>query len=217
MLIPHALLPIVALAYAAGIIQDEQEEQTLTYLLIRPIPRWAIYAVKLLATLTTTVILTTVFTALTFVAIYVGSQSPLGEVSVRCLKAIAMHDLAVIAYCCLFGLFSLMTDRALVLGIVYSVIFEGFIANMPFGIRLITIIYYCRSIAYQWMEFKVTARGHTEDLAATAWKFNPKLMAEMTSIQTCVTVLVVASLVFAGIGSIMFARREFHVKTPEGN
>src|SRR5947209_4341195 len=48
--IPQALLPLVALVYASGIIQDEQEEQTLTYLLIRPIPRWAIYGVKLLAT-----------------------------------------------------------------------------------------------------------------------------------------------------------------------
>ena len=52
MFIPQALLPLIALVYAAGIIQDEQEEQTLTYLLIRPIPRWAIYFVKLLATLT---------------------------------------------------------------------------------------------------------------------------------------------------------------------
>ncbi len=217
MLIPQALLPIVALVYAAGIIRDEQEEQTLTYLLIRPIPRWAIYSVKLLATLTTTVLLTTVFTALTFVAIYVGSESSAGEVSLRCLKTIAMHDLAVVAYCCLFGLISLRTNRTLVFGIVYSIIFEGVIANMPFGIRLITVIYYCRSIAYQWMEFKWNRYGHNIDLAADAWKFDPKLMAEMTSIQTCVTILVVASLVFAVIGSLMCARREFHVKTPEGN
>ena len=41
MFIPQALLPLVALLYASGIIQDEQEEQTITYLLIRPIPKWA--------------------------------------------------------------------------------------------------------------------------------------------------------------------------------
>jgi hypothetical protein len=173
--------------------------------------------VKLLATLTTTVLLTTVFTALTFVAIYVGSESSAGEVSLRCLKTIVMHDLAVIAYCCLFGLISLLTNRTLVFGIVYSIIFEGLIANMPFGIRLITVIYYCRSIAYQWMSFKVNRYGHNIDFAADAWNFDPKLMDEMTSIQTCVTILVVASLFFAGIASLLCARREFHVKTPEGN
>src|SRR5262249_7859797 len=70
MFIPQALLPLVALLYGSGIIQDEQEEQTLTYLLIRPLPRWAIYVVKVLATLTTTAALTAVFTALTYAVIY---------------------------------------------------------------------------------------------------------------------------------------------------
>ena len=41
--IPHALAPLAALLYSAGIIQDEVEDQTLTYLLLRPLPRWALY------------------------------------------------------------------------------------------------------------------------------------------------------------------------------
>ncbi len=68
-LIPHALVPLAALLYAAGIIQDEVEEQTLTYLLLRPLPRWAIYLVKLLATLLVISVLTAVFTAATFAVI----------------------------------------------------------------------------------------------------------------------------------------------------
>src|SRR5712691_2312846 len=75
MFFPQGLLPLVALIYASGIIQDEQEEQTITYLLIRPIPKWALYTVKLLATLTTTVILTAIFTALTYAAIYAGADT----------------------------------------------------------------------------------------------------------------------------------------------
>jgi ABC-2 type transport system permease protein len=217
MLIPHALLPIVALVYAAGVIRDEQEEQTLTYLLIRPIPRWAIYSVKLLATLTTTVLLTTIFTSLTFVAIYVGSTAELSEVSLRCLRTIAVHDLAVIAYCCLFGFVSLFTNWTLVFGIVYTLIFEGLIANLDFGIRMITVVYYCRLIAYQSLPFKITDHGHTEDLAADAWQFDTKSTSNMVSIQTCVTVLLVASVVLAAIASLLCARREFHVKTPDAN
>jgi ABC-2 type transport system permease protein len=215
LLIPQALLPIVALTYAAGIIRDEQEEQTLTYLLIRPIPRWTIYSVKLLATLTTTVLLTTIFTALTFVAVYAGNDKPLDEVAVRCLKTIGLHDLAVIAYCCLFGLISLFSNRTLIVGIVYTVLFEGLIANLDFGIRLITVIYYCRAIAYQTLDFKVTEHGHTDDIAADVWQIDPKSLPTMISIQTCIMVLVFASFVFAAIGSLLCARREFHVKTPE--
>ena len=52
-LIPHALAPLAALLCAGGIIRDEVEEQTLTYVLLRPLPRTAIYAVKLLAALVT--------------------------------------------------------------------------------------------------------------------------------------------------------------------
>ena len=62
MFIPQAILPLVALLYASSMIQDELEEQTITYLLIRPLPKLALYLVKLLATITATVALTVVFT-----------------------------------------------------------------------------------------------------------------------------------------------------------
>src|SRR5258708_3312941 len=84
MFIPQGLLPLVALIYASGMIQDEQEEQTITYLLIRPIPKWALYLGKLLATLTTAVMLTAFFTALTYAAIYLGVQSRPPNVLFRC-------------------------------------------------------------------------------------------------------------------------------------
>ena len=62
-LIPQALLPLTALLFASGMVQDEVEEQTLTYLLIRPIPRWLIYLVKVVATWLVISALATVFTA----------------------------------------------------------------------------------------------------------------------------------------------------------
>jgi hypothetical protein len=89
MFIPQALLPLVALLYASGMIQDELEEQTITYLLIRPIPRWALYLTKLLATLTTTVVLTSIFTALTYAAVYVGTDAH-GE-NIRSLRQGGCH------------------------------------------------------------------------------------------------------------------------------
>ncbi len=46
-MIPQALVPITALVFASGMISDEVEEQTLTYLLIRPVPKSVIYLVKL--------------------------------------------------------------------------------------------------------------------------------------------------------------------------
>jgi ABC-2 type transport system permease protein len=220
MLIPQALLPLLALLYASGIIQDEQEEQTFTYILIRPIAKWAIYVVKMLATLTTTIALSTVFTTLTYLVIYLGTNAGAEGVSLRCLKAVGVHALAVTAYCCLFGLMSLLTRWTLVLGFLYAAIFEGLLANLPFGVRLLTIIYYTRLIAYRSMEFILPQpRGGKEDIAADAWQLDIKAdpnLADHPSLTTCLTVLLVASLVGIVLGALLCWRREFHVKTPEG-
>ena len=53
-LVPHGALPFAALLLSSGLIQDEVEEQTLTYLLVRPLPRWVIFLTKLLAAVVAT-------------------------------------------------------------------------------------------------------------------------------------------------------------------
>jgi ABC-2 type transport system permease protein len=221
MFIPQAILPLVALIYASGIVRDEQEEQTMTYLLIRPIPKWALYGMKLFATLTTTVILVVALTFLTYAAVYLGSDTGFKDAASRAWQAAGIHSLAVVAYCCLFGLISLLTKRALVVGILYAALFEGAIANLPFSIRLATVIYYTRLIAYHSMQFLTPMPNNpsrTTDLAAEAWQFDvqadPGLLAH-PQVRTCLIVLLAASAASALIAAILFSVREFHLKTPE--
>jgi ABC-2 type transport system permease protein len=191
-------------------------------LLIRPISKWALYLVKLFATLTTTVLLTSAMTVLLYATIYVGTHADLHDVALRCLKAASIHSLAVITYCCLFGLISLLTSRALVVGILYAGLFEGLLANLPFNIRLATIIYYTRLIAYRSLSFVTTfeygGRSITNDIAAEVWQLNiaedPGL-AQQPQIRACVTVLLVVSLFCAVAAAALFSQREFYVKTPE--
>ena len=220
MLIPHAVLPLAALIYASGIIQDEQEDQTITYLLIRPLPKWAIYVVKLLATITTTLILTWVFTTLTYAAIYLGAGTTPPDLPMRCLTAAGIHSLGVMTYCCLFGLLSLLTKRVLVTGILYVIVIEGILANLPFGVRLITVIYYTRLIAYRSLDFIVSQFGRVENIAAEAWQLDiqkdPNLL-EHPTMRTCLIVLLSACVVFTALAAFICTRREFHVKTPEKN
>ena len=218
MFIPQALLPLVALVYASGMIQDEQEEQTLTYLLIRPIPKWALYTFKLLATLTTTVVLTMVFTALTYAAIYAGAADHPDHLAHRCLTAALIHSLAVVSYCCLFGLASLLTRRTLIVGILYIVLIEGVLANMPLGIRLITVIYYTRVIAYRTLSFVVPNPQGMQDVAGNVWNFDfgaDPMLLEHPTVGTSIKVLLIAGLACTILAAILASRREFHVKTPE--
>ena len=219
MFIPQALLPLTALVYASGIIRDEQEEQTLTYLLVRPISKWALYVVKLLATLTTTVLLTVILTCLTFAAIYISADLAVDDVMSRCLITAATHSLAMIAYCSLFGLISLLTKRTLVVGVLYTVAVEGLLANLPFGIRLVAVIYYSRLIAYRTMNFVVSGpHGRPINVAAEAWQLDvhsdPKLL-DHPQLGTCVAVLLLGSVICTATAAWLCARREFHVKTPE--
>jgi ABC-2 type transport system permease protein len=218
MLIPHGIIPLTALIYSTGIINDEQEEQTITYLLIRPLPKWAIYVVKLLATLTTTVVLTWLVTVVTYGAIYLGADSTVPDVWLRCLKAAGILSLAVVAYCCLFGLMSLMTKRVLLAGIVYALGVEFVVASLPVGIRLIALNYYIRLIAYRSLDFVYSEYGRAENIAANAWHFrdDPNLIHHPT-MQTCFIVLLSACVVFTALAAFICTRREFHVKTPEKN
>jgi ABC-2 type transport system permease protein len=219
MFIPQALLPLVALLYGSGIIQDEQEEQTFTYLLIRPIPRWAIYVVKVVATLTTVVVLTATFTTLTYGVIYIGADAGGANVPLRCLQAVGIHCLAVCAYCCLFALISLLTRWSLLLGFLYAALVEGLLANLPFAIRLLTIVYHSRIIAYRSMDFKVHRGTMTIDVADLAWQLDAKADSNLTnhpSLAVSLTVLLMSCFVFTLLGAYLCSQREFHVKTPEG-
>jgi ABC-2 type transport system permease protein len=218
-LIPQAFLPLVALLYASGIIQDEQEDQTITYLLIRPISKRLIYMVKMLATWTTCVLLVVGLIVLTYAAIYARGSADPTEIAQRCLWSSAILSLAVVAYCSLFGLMSLLTRRVLVVGVVYAVIVEGLLATFPLSLRLATIVYYTRILGHRTLDFIVHwPREQQEDVAATAWLLdikNDPTLAEHPQALTCILVLLTASIVCTLIGGWLCSRREFHVKTPE--
>jgi ABC-2 type transport system permease protein len=219
LLIPQALLPLVALLYASGIIQDEQEEQTITYLLTRPIAKWQLYIIKMAATWTTTVVLVILLTGLTFAAIYAMRDADLSEATSRWLMAASILSLAAIAYCSIFGAMSLLTKRTLIIGILYIAIIEGLLATFPLSLRWGTVIYHTRLIAYRTLDFVVTwPRGDQHDVAGTAWLLNidddPSLI-EHPEFSTSIYILVGTSIVCTALAAWICSQREFHVKTPE--
>jgi ABC-2 type transport system permease protein len=218
-LVPQALLPLVALLYASGIVQDEQEDQTITYLLVRPISKPLIYVVKMAATWTTTVLLVVALTIFTYSAIYAGAAVEITTTTSRCIKTATILSLAAIAYCSIFGAISLLTKRTLIVGILYTAIVEGLLASLPLSLRWGTIIYYTRIMAYRTLDFVVTwPRGRQDDVAAAAWFLNTETdptLAEHPQLSTCVLIMVSASLAFTLLAAWLCTLREFHVKTPE--
>lgn len=202
-LIPHALAPLTALLYSAGIIQDEIEEQTLTYLLLRPLPRWAIYLAKLLATMVVTAALTAVFTAATFAVIALTAREPVAAgLAERALKMAGLLALAQTSYCALFGLLGLLMRRSLLIGVAYIVLFEGLLATLDTVARRLTVMYYFRVLVLRWLN----------PPGANAWSID---LAKAPEAQTCVMILLGAGLVLALLAAILFAGREFRVKSAD--
>jgi ABC-2 type transport system permease protein len=203
-LIFQALVPLSALLFATGMVQDDVEEQTLTYFLIRPVPRWAVYLAKLLATFLVTALRAVVFTLGTVVAVHWGEEGLARSVLLgRGPILAALLALCLAAYTAIFGGLSLWVRRTLVVGAVYIVVFEGVIANIDFVIREATVIYYIRVLSVRWL-----------DMPGGDWSIDA---ATAPSASTCLIVLLTVSAVFAALGALTFATREFRVKTPEGN
>lgn len=204
-LIPHALATLTALLYAAGMVQDEVEDQTLTYLLVRPLPRWALYVTKLAATLLMTCLLTGAFTSLAYLVIYWGTPELWGEILPgRAVRSAAILALAQAAYCPLFGVLGVYTRRAVVVGLLYIVAFEGILANFESVVRRLTVMFYYRVLAARWL-------GPPE---AKDWSLN---LPTAPTAAGCVQVLLGVGAVFLLVGAVMMTRKEFRMKTPEGN
>ena len=210
-LLPHGLAPLTALLYAAGVVQDEVEEQTLTYLLLRSLPRWALYVTKLLATLCVTTLLVTAATVALYAVIHWGTPGFWGEVMpVRAARAAGVMALAQVGYCALFGFVGLFTRRSLIVGVGYIVAVEGVLASIDFVARSLTVVYYVRTLVLRWL-------GLPDELQRRFlgdWGMDLK---KIPTAESAVRTLLVAGVVVTVLTALWFARREFRVKTPEGS
>jgi ABC-2 type transport system permease protein len=201
-MIPQALVPMTALVLSAGLVRDEIENQTLTYLLIRPLPRWSIYIAKLMAAWLVAAGLTAVFVTIALAAIHWGSAGLWGKIlPVRACQVALLSTLALLVYTALFGALSLVLKWVFPLGVAYIVIFEGAFANFDFMIRRITVLWHVRVLAERWLGLHVEVWSIDLDRAPSGVEV--------------LLILLTATLVFAAGAALLFGRREFRVKTPE--
>ena len=203
-MIPQALVPLTALILASGMIRDEVEGQTLTYLLIRPLPRPAIYAAKLAAAWLVAAGLTAVFTALALAVIHWGADDFWGTIFPgRALRVAALGALSLSVYVALFGGLSLVVRWVLPLGVAYIVVIEGLFANLDFVLRRLTVLWYARILAERWLGLHVEA-----------WSIN---LEEAPSGPEALLTLLGATLVLAIAAAWLFGANEVRMKTPEGS
>ena len=132
------LLPVAALVFASSGLGDLREDGTLVYLWLRPLPRWVAAVASWLAALTITVPITVV--PLTLAVVLTGAPS---TVTTTTAGAVA---LGALAYTAVFGALGLRVKRALMWGLLYVFIWEGFVARASEAASQFAILAYTQSI-----------------------------------------------------------------------
>jgi ABC-2 type transport system permease protein len=126
------LLPVVAVIVGTAAIGSELDDGTIIYLLAKPIPRVLIVAVKLVVARLLVALL--VAPAIVLAGLVgTGGTSDLGV-------AYALASIVgALEYTAVFLALSLITSRALVIGLAYVVIWEGVVAGLFEGTRILSI------------------------------------------------------------------------------
>jgi len=207
--------PLTILLLAAGMIRDEQENQTLTYLLMCPIPRWALYLCKLMAAILIGWMITVLSMGLVMLCLWTGSTHTAATPWLsRWLALLPSMLLLIAANAGLFGLISVLLRPALIIGVIYIAMFEGFLANYPFILRKFTSVHYFQCIVCNWIGKDYAPSTGRSSGNAIEWAIISEVVPET---QECVITLLSIFLVSTLLAMFYFTTREFRLKTPEGN
>lgn len=134
-LVVGMVLPLVALVLGTAALGSEIDDGTIVHLLVKPIARrWIVLATAVVAAGLTVVLVVpaVVLTGLLTSGLGAASLTTTFAFAVACL-------LGGIAYSCAFLALSTVTSRALVIGLVYTLIWEGVVTSLLEGTRFLSI------------------------------------------------------------------------------
>ncbi|MBW3613353.1 MAG: ABC transporter permease [Chloroflexi bacterium] len=138
------LVPLVAVIVGTAALGSELEEGTIVYLLARPVPRWRI----VLAKLSVSWLVVTVLVAVPILV--AGIVAHPGDPGVALAYA-GSSVVAALEYTAVFMALSLVTSRALIVGLAYVVIWEGVVASLFAGTRIFSIRQHALAVA-EWLD-----------------------------------------------------------------
>ncbi len=212
------VIPITILLFASGMIRDEQENQTLTYILLCPIPRWALYLSKLFAALLVAWLLVSVCMAVMMFCLWTGSgvSSPQHWVT-RWLALLPATALLIAANGGIFALISVLLRPSLIIGVVYIAVFEVFLANFQFVLRKFTSVHYFQNIVINWIgsQYEYQDGLTRKTVMEIPWRLATEKIRSDT--KECVITLLSIFVITTLLAMYYFTKKEFRLKTPEGN
>ena len=124
-LVVLVLLPVVSLTFSTAALGTELRRGTISNLVLKPIRRWSVLGTEYLAAVLATllVLLPSVLVAHVLAARGAGSSVLLEGVLVATV-------VGALAYCALGLMLSLLVSRALLVGLVYALLWEGAVVGV---------------------------------------------------------------------------------------
>lgn len=134
-----AIVPLVTLAFAGAAFGNEIEDSTLANLYLTPVARWRIVAPKFLATLVVALVVVAVSALASFSVGYEGDATAIAA-------AVIGLCAGVVAYSSAFLWLGLVAQRAIAVGLVYVLLWEGLFSGFVNGIKYFSIRQYMLGI-----------------------------------------------------------------------
>ena len=134
------VVPLVALLATTGLLAPEIDDGSISYLLAKPISRYTIVLSKL-AVATACVVAFAVVPVLAAGLVLRTSEPSFG-------LGLALGAFAGgLAYCALFALLSVLTRHAVVVGLIYLLIWESLLGGLLDGVRWLSVSRWSAAIA----------------------------------------------------------------------
>jgi len=141
-LIITSVLPLVALIFGTTALGSELDDGTAVHILTKPIPRWVIVVPKLVVAAGLTALMIVPSTILSGILIGGMGSRELGITFAFALAAL----IGSFVYVAIFVALSAATSRGLVIGLGYSLLWEGILAGALPGTQLLSVREYLRGI-----------------------------------------------------------------------
>lgn len=136
------VVPLVALLATTGVLAPEIDDGSISYLLAKPISRHTIVVSKLVVAATCVLVFAAIPMLLAGLVLYLD-EPQLGT-------GFALGSLAGgLAYCALFALLSVLTRHAVVIGLIYLLIWEGLLGGLLDGVRWLSVTRWAGAITEQ--------------------------------------------------------------------
>ena len=195
-LLLQVAVPLVSLIAGSAVFAEEVDDRTVTYLFTRPFPRAALLLGRWFATAAILGILLG-GGALTLVLVCKGLTPPEQGDFPEGIAAplIQMAVLGGAVYSAVFAAAGTFLKRPMIVGLGYTFVIEGVLANVPGKSQGLAILYHLRSYVAQ-----------ASELWAEVYEQNMVELETQSDTLTTLVIILVAALV---IGSLVVSRKQY--------